>query len=101
MPNGAFYLEKSGYKVVLHNKEDFDVVNNHFHGEEKSDKNLRTNGKKDFTLRSHAYEVNFLNANPNPEIVPEKIQEGYSNYFIGSDPSKWVTQARTYTAITY
>jgi gliding motility-associated-like protein len=101
MPNGAFYLEKSGYKVVLHNKEDFDVVNNHFHGEEKSDKNLRTNGKKDFTLRSHAYEVNFLNANPNPEIVPEKIQEGYSNYFIGDDPSKWVTQARTYTAITY
>jgi gliding motility-associated-like protein len=101
MPNGAFYLQSNGYKVVLHNKEDFDVVNNHLHGEEKSDKNLRTNGKKDFTLRSHAYEVNFLNANPNAEIVPEKIQEGYSNYFIGNDPSKWITQARTYTAITY
>ncbi|RAI99918.1 gliding motility-associated-like protein [Chitinophaga skermanii] len=52
-------------------------------------------------LRSHAYEVNFINANDNARIVPSKPNEGYANYFIGNDKSKWATNVVNYQNVTY
>ncbi len=52
-------------------------------------------------VRSHAYEMNFLNANPSPELVADKEQDTYNNYFLGNDPTKWAGNVRLYQAITY
>jgi gliding motility-associated-like protein len=100
--SGAFYLEKNGYKVVLHNKEDYAQLDIHRHGPVGAMKNDGiVRREQDIVVRSHAYEVNFLNTSPDVKIIPEKLQSGVSNYFIGNDPSKWVTEAKTYTAVTY
>ena len=40
-------------------------------------------------LRSHAYNVDFIGASPDMEIIPDKAIPTYNNYFIGNDPSKW------------
>ncbi|MCK7559710.1 SBBP repeat-containing protein [Chitinophaga sedimenti] len=52
-------------------------------------------------VRGHAYEVTFLNANPNPQLVPDKQTGGVSNYFIGNDPKMWASGVLSYQSITY
>ncbi|HEY0609115.1 MAG TPA: hypothetical protein VGD35_05650, partial [Chitinophaga sp.] len=52
-------------------------------------------------VKAHAYMVTFLGAAMNPQIVPDKLAEGYSNYFLGSDSSKWQSHVRSYQAVTY
>ncbi len=52
-------------------------------------------------LRYHIYEMRFLNANKNPQIVPDKAQNTYSNYFIGNDSTKWASNCKTFQAVTY
>ena len=52
------------------------------------------------TVRSHAYNVDFVGASPNMQVVPDKPLPTYNNYFIGNDPSKWASECRIYQAIT-
>ncbi len=52
-------------------------------------------------LRSHSYEVSFLNANLNPQIVPDKALESYSNYFIGNNSANWRSGVKSYQTILY
>ena len=49
-------------------------------------------------VRGHAYNVNFLNTAAGVQIVPEKEQEGYANYIIGNDRSKWPYDPRRRSA---
>ncbi len=42
-----------------------------------------------------------LEANENPKIVAEGLQEGKVNYLIGNDPKKWKTNIPTYQAVSY
>ena len=111
--NGAFFLEPQGYKVVQHNADDLQNVAASFHGREGGD----TKGKTDWgnmmdkketkpsqdalILHSHAYEVLFDQSNTNPEIIPEKPQPGYNNYFTGNDPKEWASNCKIYAAATY
>lgn len=52
------------------------------------------------TLRSHAYNVDFIGASQNIRAVPGKIIPAYNSYFIGNDPSKWASGCRIYQTIT-
>lgn len=109
---GAFFLQKDGYKMLLHNKEDLNKMtermHGHSHGSGAVDSNLsykssntsNTNSDK-FTLRSHAYEMKFLHASASPQIIPDKPLEAYNNYFIGNDPSKWASNCKIYQAVSY
>ena len=45
--------------------------------------------------------LTFIDANPNPEIITEGLQEGKVNYFIGNDQKKWRTNIPTYQAVLY
>jgi gliding motility-associated-like protein len=119
MAAGAFALQKTGYRVLLHNKADMDQIGRAAHrpAEVQATNARRTNAKETEqfpgsggeggagvvpgVLRSHAYEMRFLNANPNPVIQPDKALAAYNNYFIGSDSSKWAGNCRIYQAITY
>ena len=116
MSNGAFLLQKNGYRVLMHNADDLNRLAIAFHGHHNvasagaSGKNpkaqtksalLNTAGSSLASLRSHIYGVRFLNANENPVIVPEKPLATYTNYFIGNDSTKWATNCKTYQAITY
>ena len=51
-------------------------------------------------LRSHAWHVDFVGADPAMRVVPDKVISTYNNYFIGNDPSKWAGNCRIFQAVT-
>ena len=93
---GAFYVQQKGFQVLQHNVEDWkkitETVHDHHGGKSDISAPLR--------LRSHAYQVQFVNGNENPQIIPDKSLPGYNNYFVGDDPSKWASECKIYQGIT-
>ena len=114
---GGFFLEKNGYRVLLTSGDDWQKIADHYggHHDSASLPILTNNGKSwqvnnqqssnqnqsPFSLRSHAYEVSFLNASASPEIVPDKALNTYNNYFIGNDKSKWASGCKIFQAVVY
>lgn len=112
LSTGAFFLQKQGFTVLLHHPTDLTRVRggDHTTGEEKNKggrfeskvvKPLDNPGIQAGTLRSHSYQVEFLGANENAEIVPDRELPFYTNYFIGNDPAKWTSHARVFQALLY
>ncbi len=126
---GSFALTSSGgYKIMLYNKEDYSKIGNLIHHNHSSastitnpiggggggndvktfakssstPKNTSDNGENiDLKIRGHVFEVKFINANPNPIVIPEKPIETYNNYFLGNDKSKWAGGCKIFNAVTY
>lgn len=95
--SGAFYLQRNGFTVAQHNPDDVEAFKAKRHGEISEAQLKQGFGSK---VRSHAYTVNFVNAQ-NPQIIPDKAIPTVNNYFIGNDKSKWATDCRIYKGITY
>ncbi|MDR2009582.1 MAG: gliding motility-associated C-terminal domain-containing protein [Bacteroidales bacterium] len=56
--------------------------------------------EKDLIRKGHAYRVNFINSNT--PLFEERLPSAdYNNYFVGNDPSKWVSDVYKYSGITY
>jgi len=117
---GAFYLKKDGYRVLQHHPDDFkkaiEQLTGHPHDEntedihkfslsspqkKESDYERINNGETSGIVRSHAYDVIFKNSNATVQIVPERELQGYANYFLGNDPTKWKGGVKSYGAIQY
>ncbi|WP_126970329.1 DUF7948 domain-containing protein [Gynurincola endophyticus] len=122
LSDGAFFLAKDGFYIVQYSTEDMHRIQHALHPHVEStnsggpifipDGSNLINplpsapskppaGMGEMDYRAHAIKVTFRNANPNPEIAGEKEIGGASNYFYGNDPSKWASNAKTYTAVTY
>ena len=109
--NGAFFLQKNGFSVVLHNADDLKNFSDHRHTYLNIDSNkvaAKNNTKRsslpqkdNFIIRSHAYRVNFLGASNNVQVTPDKALATYNNYFIGNDKSKWKGGCKIYQGVTY
>ncbi len=97
VPGGAFFIHQAGFTVLQHNPQDWQQVQESIHGHEEGKENAR---KKAITLRSHAYNVQFIGGAANPKIVADKPLATQTNYFIGNDPSKWASNCKTYQGIT-
>jgi gliding motility-associated-like protein len=107
LPAGNFYLHKNGFTIVQHNAADLQKVYDN-HTSEAPAANARTstgNSQTDtastFTIRSHAYRVQFIGGATDPEIVPDKILSGYTNYIKGNDPRKWTSNVKSCQAVIY
>ncbi len=128
---GAFFLEKKGFTVLLKNadelKKNRDIIHGGGHSTANSGSGTGTYGGNNTgnagnsNLRStnantalpsmpvsapidvheHAYKVSFEGANDDVQLIPEKVQESYNNYFIGNDPSKWASNCKIYKGIVY
>ncbi len=117
---GAFVLKPDGgYRMMLFNHEDYAAIGNVIHsGHAKSSPNHSSQDEKAITstaankipvpqnndqllLKGHVYELKFLNANPNPQAIPDKPLDSYNNYFIGNDKSKWAGNCKIFYAVTY
>jgi len=112
LSTGAFFLQKKGFTVLLHHPNDLAELIGHSHvngqsqnrGARDESKVTISGGNPDHdskVLRSHSYRVEFLGANESAQIIPDKEQSYYSNYFIGNDPNKWVGHARVFQALLY
>jgi len=95
--SGAFFLENQGFTVLMHNTSDLQKVSEIIHGHKAAEAGMRV------VLNSHAYKVNFVGAASMKTMrqVPDKVQQGVNNYFIGNDPSKWAGDCKIYQAVTY
>ncbi len=119
---GAIYLQQAGYKVLLNNSEDMkriaEVYGAHLPDKASGTDNRSANIKSPHyekdpiqgnpdrqnlktQLRSHAYEVRFAGASKIVDIVPEKYNGTFNNYFKGNDSSKWASGCKIYQAIVY
>lgn len=111
--NGSFFLQKNGFTVLLHNPTDLQQALEISHGHSLSSKSQPNSTKAQSIqsnaqsrpfgalIHSHAYNMSFLNASENAEIVPDKPLPTYNNYFIGNDPSRWATNCRIYQGVTF
>jgi gliding motility-associated-like protein len=96
--NGNLFLEKGGYTALLYQPDDLTRLSYRRHGGQGTGGKT---GRGSDSLRSHAYRMNFVGANDQVTIVPDKALPGYNNYFIGSDPSKWKGNCKVYQGVTY
>ncbi len=114
LTNGAFFLRKTGFTVVQHNTDDLARLAENTHGHVLTAAENTAifenhaalaykpgNNPGDDILHSHAYNVDFAGANPNAVIVPDKIQPGYNNYFLGNDSSQWKGDCKIFQSVTY
>jgi hypothetical protein len=107
---GAFFIEKNGFSVALHNADDLKNFTDYMHGHVTADSNRNDdkNSSRSFVpqnnnlvIRSHAYRVSFSGASNNVEAQPDKVLPTYNNYFIGNDKSKWQSGCKIYQGVTY
>ncbi|MDP4149113.1 MAG: PKD domain-containing protein [Bacteroidota bacterium] len=103
MPAGAFFIQRQGFTVLLHNPDDLQRSNHG--GAAGADISIirgRTAaGASGAMVRSHAYRVSFIGANDQIRAIPDLPLPTYNNYFIGNDPSRWATHCQVYGGITY
>ena len=95
--SGEFYLQQNGFTVAQSNPNDVENIKERRHNEALG---LTTSQAAANKIRSHAYNVQFLNSK-NPEIIPDKPIPSVNNYFIGNDPAKWASDCRIFQGITY
>ncbi|HEX7845711.1 MAG TPA: hypothetical protein VF476_07885, partial [Chitinophagaceae bacterium] len=96
--NGAVFIRNGGFTIVQHSQEDMAKVNAAMHGHDYGGTRYRFNEK--IIIRSHAWNVDFVDASSAMRVVPDKIVSSYNNYFIGNDPSKWASDCKLYQAVT-
>lgn len=115
--NGAFFLQRNGFTVLLHNENDLQQLADLSHGHShKAENNPTTSTKTAYprpghghqpdtgstlVLRSHAYTMRFAGADSNAAVIREKPVSSYENYFIGNDPSLWAANCKIFQAVTY
>ncbi|MEO6453632.1 MAG: SBBP repeat-containing protein, partial [Ginsengibacter sp.] len=95
---GAFYLQKNGFTVIQYNQKDVDRLIEKARGHTPA---IQARSLNSNILNSHVYNVEFINANPSPEIIPDKELPSVNNYFIGNDKSKWAGNCKIYKGVTY
>jgi gliding motility-associated-like protein len=119
------YLKKNGFTFYLLDPEGLEKLHEYAHGHAPTvkpptvDYDAKAAGNKVVAasnagqapgqgrpaqppvIKGHAYMVSFLGAALNPEIVPDKPAEGYSNYFLGSDSTKWRSNVQSYQTVMY
>jgi len=101
---GALFLSSSGYRVLQHDKasyaETLEIISGHQHLAH-SGKNTAPANNGSVAIRSHAYDVAFVGANPKVQVEGQKPQPGISNYFIDNNPEKWATGVKSYSTVLY
>ena len=120
LDGASIFLKKTGFTFLMYNQEDMYLLNEYVHGHshradtvyipkdkfkpgtprQQGDQPPPRPGKFP-DVRGHAYNVTFLNANPDVNIAPDKEQTVLANYFIGNDRSKWASNVKSFQSVHY
>ena len=68
---GAIFIRAGGFTILKHNQQDFEEIKSMMHGHKENGKAANREGK--IILRSHAYNVDFVGASNNLQIIPDKV----------------------------
>ena len=88
LPGGNVFLTNDGFMFTFFDSEDL---------KKGHDASLAS---KDVRLKCHTYKVTFKNSST-VSIKPGATVPGYSNYYIGNDPSKWASHVNAYSEVLY
>ena len=88
LPNGAMFIEKHAFTYNLYNAHEVNFHPYHHDHEKKP-------------LKSHAFKMHFVNANPAVAVNGENASTEYYNYLIGNDKSKWKSHIKGYGLVKY
>ncbi|PZR28002.1 MAG: hypothetical protein DI535_08475 [Citrobacter freundii] len=97
---GAVFIRSTGFTILQHNQQDYEALQSMMHGSHEENSAGRSTTPPKVTLRSHAWNVDFVDASPKMQVVPEKALITVNNYFIGDDPSKWGSDCHVYQTVT-
>ncbi|TCJ14635.1 hypothetical protein EPD60_10745 [Flaviaesturariibacter flavus] len=92
--SSALFLHEAGFTVLQNHTEDYARIRAMAHDHAASEKEMAAQ-----VLRSHVYRVDFVGARPDA-LLPDKVEPGVSNYFIGNDRSRWASGCRSFGGIT-
>jgi gliding motility-associated-like protein len=97
--NGAVFLRASGFTILQHNAQDIAKFQEltHHHNSKAPGSQMRSD--ESVTVRSHAYNVDFVGISSKMQILSDKGDDAYNNYMIG-DPSQWASGCRVFRGIT-
>jgi gliding motility-associated-like protein len=106
LSTGALYLLKDGYKVLQYDAEPYRRVINAASGHsflhESGEAGLQAvSPEGNMQVKSHAYRVRFTQSENSTVLTGEKKIPGYTNFFIGNDPSKWKSEVGSYHLVNY
>ncbi len=101
-----FLSRGGGYELFLTSREAVMLLKNggrgsEDRGQESPKGNSPTPARGSQLPTSSVLRMQFVGANPRPEIVGEGELPGKVNYFIGNDPAKWRTGISTYSSVRY
>lgn len=92
--NGDFFIRDNGVTIVQYDPVDMGNVMRLLH-----DRTTDLPPER-YMVRTHAFDVDFVDASRNVRTVPDKKIQTVNNYFTGSDPSKWAGGCEIFHAIT-
>ena len=91
---GDIFFKDNQFTFDLFSAEELSEFYGHQHHDEKEEKHSPV-------LNKHVYNMRFLGANSNNEIIPSQKNKHYKNYFLGNDKSKWAGNVYSYQKISY
>jgi PKD repeat protein len=100
IPNGNLFMKQTS---IIYSFLDPSATS-HQHdniGKNEKDTEVDTTHKKDEKIKGHGVEVEFVGANLQTTISPEGESTENYNYFIGNDQSKWASNLKAYSNLTY
>ncbi len=93
LDGGALFLEKNCFTYNFYDKE---MLRGSHAGS-----GTHTTSEKIRPIRSHAFRMMFVGAQPTVETSAKQVTPDYCNYFIGNDKSKWAGNAKNYKEVNY
>lgn len=101
--NGAFFLERNGFTVMVHKPEDLNAISEtiHGHGHVENGKSSAAIPTEKARLRSHAYKVSFFGGNKSAALLPSRALNTYNNYFLGNERNNWASNCKLYGEVLY
>ena len=104
----TIFFNKKGYVVTKIDDESFNHLTHNSvsifdkistaDSIEMNSKSFTTSIQKE-VIKSHSYEVSFVNSNDESDYRATKMSQEVANYFIGGDPRRWKTDVRSYYEI--
>lgn len=87
---GALYVEKNALTFSFFDQKKLSLI--HQAGINKGQ-------VTDLTIKRHAYQVRFENANPEPHVEKQQMGSDYENFYLGNDQSRWRGNVHNYHQI--
>jgi gliding motility-associated-like protein len=92
VPGGKFYIEEKGFTFLFAEPRVHDILHNHNKKDEKLSKAI---------FEFQALKVQFLGAKKQTKPQGSLNTQGYRNYFIGKDKSKWANKVQSFYKVSY